>query len=104
MIGIRLLRQMPLLWLLVFLPAVLIGHALEPKAYTVRFVLWVLVMVPLAALLTHPIESVAVKTRDSTGKLVKATLGNLTELVIGLTALRTGEYAPVKALLSGAIV
>ena len=38
------------------------------------------------------------------GGLLNATLGNLTELVIALTALRAGQYVLVKASLAGAIV
>jgi Ca2+:H+ antiporter len=47
---------------------------------------------------------VAVKTGDSVGGLLNATLGNLTELVIALTALRAGQYTLVKASVAGAIV
>jgi Ca2+:H+ antiporter len=64
----------------------------------------VLAIVPLAALLSHATESVAAKTGDAAGGLLNATLGNLTELVIGLTALRAGEYMLVKASIAGAIV
>jgi Ca2+:H+ antiporter len=38
------------------------------------------------------------------GGLLNATLGNLTELVIALAALRAGEYVLVKASIGGAIV
>jgi Ca2+:H+ antiporter len=38
------------------------------------------------------------------GGLLNATLGNLTELVIALTALRAGQYMLVKASIAGAIV
>jgi Ca2+:H+ antiporter len=38
------------------------------------------------------------------GGLLNATLGNLTELVIALAALRAGEYVLVKASIAGAIV
>jgi Ca2+:H+ antiporter len=38
------------------------------------------------------------------GGLLNATLGNLTELVIALIALRAGEYMLVKAFIVGAIV
>ena len=38
------------------------------------------------------------------GGLLNATLGNLTELVIALAALRAGEYMLVKASIAGAIV
>jgi Ca2+:H+ antiporter len=60
--------------------------------------------VPLAALLSHATESVAAKTGDAAGGLLNATLGNLTELVIALAALRAGEYMLVKASIAGAIV
>jgi Ca2+:H+ antiporter len=101
---IALLRQTPLLWLLVFVPVVLVGHAMDPDAHTRLFVLSVLAIVPLAALLSHATEAVAARTGDAVGGLLNATLGNLTELVIALAALRAGEYVLVKASLAGAIV
>src|SRR6185503_15976071 len=61
-------------------------------------------IVPLAALLSHSTESVAAKTGDAVGGLLNATLGNLTELVIALTALHAGQYMLVKASVAGAIV
>jgi Ca2+:H+ antiporter len=68
------------------------------------FALSILAIVPLAGLLSHATESVAAKTGDSVGGLLNATLGNLTELVIALTALRAGQYMLVKASVAGAIV
>jgi Ca2+:H+ antiporter len=47
---------------------------------------------------------VAAKTGDTIGGLLNATLGNLTELVIALTALAAGQYMLVKASIAGAIV
>jgi len=98
------LRRNPLLWLLVFVPGVFVAQSLEPEAHTLLFVLSVLAIVPLAALLSHATESVAVKTGDTVGGLLNATLGNLTELVIALAALRAGQYMLVKASIGGAIV
>ena len=98
------IRHNPLLWLLVFVPAVFVGEKLAPDAHTLLFVLSVLAIVPLAALLSHATESVAAKTGDAVGGLLNATLGNLTELVIALTALRAGQYMLVKASIAGAIV
>ena len=98
------IRHNPLLWLLVFVPAVFAGQAMEPEAHTLLFVLSVLAIVPLAALLSHATESVAAKTGDTVGGLLNATLGNLTELVIALAALRAGQYLLVKASIAGAIV
>lgn len=94
----------PLLWLLLFVPVVLVAHKLKPESHTLLFVLSVLAIVPLAALLSHATESVAAKTGDAVGGLLNATLGNLTELVIALTALRAGQYVLVKASVAGAIV
>lgn len=98
------LRHTPLLWLLVLVPVVLIAARVAPSAHTLLFVLSVLAIVPLAALLSHATESVAEKTGDAVGGLLNATLGNLTELVIALTALKAGEYALVKGSIAGAIV
>jgi Ca2+:H+ antiporter len=75
----------------------------RPEAQTLLFVLSVLAIVPLAALLSHATESVAARTGDAIGGLLNATLGNLTELVIAITALRAGEHMLVKASIVGVI-
>jgi len=98
------IRHNPLLWLLVCVPAVFVAQAREPEAHTLLFVLSVLAIVPLATLLSHATESVAARTGDTVGGLLNATLGNLTELVIALAALRSGQYLLVKASIAGAIV
>lgn len=98
------IRHNPLLWLLVFVPVAFAAEKINPEAYTLLFVLSVLAIVPLASLLSHATESVAFKTGDSVGGLLNATLGNLTELVIAVTALRAGQYMLVKASVAGAIV
>ncbi|HET7526488.1 MAG TPA: calcium/proton exchanger [Burkholderiaceae bacterium] len=98
------IRGTPLLWLLVFVPAVLVAEHAKPNAHTLLFVLSVLAIVPLAALLSHATESVAAKTGDAVGGLLNATLGNLTELVIAISALRAGQTMLVKASIAGAIV
>ena len=101
---LREIRRNPLLWLLAFVPTVFIVEHLRPEAGTLLFVLSVIGIVPLAALLSRATESVAAKTGDSVGGLLNATLGNLTELVIALAALRAGQYMLVKASIAGAIV
>src|SRR6476469_4540447 len=98
------IRRHPLLWLLVFVPVLFLAAKLRPGSHAMLFMLSVLAIVPLAALLSHATESVAAKTGDAVGGLLNATLGNLTELVIALTALRAGDYALVKASVAGAIV
>jgi Ca2+:H+ antiporter len=98
------IRHSPLLWMLVFVPLVLVAEAITPAAHTMLFVLAVLAIIPLAALLSHATESVAEKTGDAVGGLLNATLGNLTELIIAIAALQAGEYTLVKASIAGAIV
>ena len=97
-------RHNRLLWLLVFVPLPLIGETMFHDKHSLLFVLSIIAIVPLAALLSIATEAVAAKTGDAIGGLLNATLGNLTELIIALTALRSGEYVLVKASLAGAIV
>ena len=98
------IRHNPLLWLLAFVPVLFVAQNIKPDAHTLLFALSVLAIVPLAGLLSHATESVAAKTGDTVGGLLNATLGNLTELVIALTALHAGQYMLVKASIAGAIV
>ena len=98
------IRHNPLLWLLVFVPALFVVESMGHASPTLLFVLSILAVVPLAGLLSRATESVAAKTGDTVGGLLNATLGNLTELVIALAALRAGEYMLVKASIAGAIV
>src|ERR1700748_1030319 len=98
------IRHTPLLWMLLFVPAVLIAETAAPHSHTLLFVLAVLAIVPLAALLSHATEAVAARTGDAVGGLLNATLGNLTELIIAITALHAGQYTLVKASIAGAIV
>ncbi|MCC6869081.1 MAG: calcium/proton exchanger [Burkholderiales bacterium] len=99
----REVRGNPLLWLLAFVPIVIAAEHAHASG-TILFVLAVLAIVPLAALLSHATESVAARTGDTIGGLLNATLGNLTELVIALTALAAGQHMLVKASIAGAIV
>lgn len=98
------IRKTPLLWLLVFVPLAIVGEQVWPEKHTLLFLFSILAVVPLAALLSHATESVAARTGDAIGGLLNATLGNLTELVIALTALQAGQYLLVKASIAGAIV
>src|SRR5688572_6346065 len=101
---LRDLLRTPLNWLLVFVPAVLVMERARSDAHTALFLLSVLAIVPLAGLLSHATEGVAAKTGDAVGGLLNATLGNLTELVIAVTALRAGMLDLVQASIAGSIV
>ena len=94
----------PIFWLLPLALVVLVTEHVAPEAHTLLFFLSVAAIVPLAALLSHSTEAVAAKTGDAIGGLLNATLGNLTELVIAITALRAGMFELVKASIAGAIV
>jgi len=85
-------------------PVALAGEHIWPERHTLLFLLSVLAIVPLASLLSRATESVAERTGDAVGGLLNATLGNLTELVIALSALQAGQYLLVKASIAGAIV
>ena len=98
------LRHNPIYWLLAFVPVVFVAEKARPDSHTALFLLSVLAIVPLAALLSHATESVAAKTGDAIGGLLNATLGNLTELVIAITALRAGMLDLVRSSITGAIV
>ncbi|HTN94739.1 MAG TPA: calcium/proton exchanger [Gallionella sp.] len=98
------IRHNKLLWLLAFVPVVFAAEGLKPKSHTLLFVLSVLAIVPLTVLLSKATDSVAARTGDAVGGLLNATLGNLAELVIALTALRAGQYMLVKAAIAGPIV
>jgi len=98
------IRRSKLLWLLILVPLVFLTQAFKHDAHTLLFLLSVGAIVPLAALLSRATEAVAARTGDLIGGLLNATLGNLTELLIALAALRAGQYVLVKASIAGAII
>lgn len=98
------IRQSPILWFLVLVPVTIVAAKIRPESHTLLFALSALAIVPLATLLSYTTEAIASKTGDSVGGLLNATLGNLTELVIAVSALRAGEHLLVKASIAGAIV
>ena len=75
------IRHNPLLWMLAFVPIVLIAEEVAPSSHTLLFVLAVLAIVPLAALLSHATESVAAKTGDAIGGLLMDFLPTFAHIV-----------------------
>ena len=98
------IRHNPLLWLLVFVPVLFACEGLRPDAHILLFFLSILGIAPLAGLLSRATEAVAARTGDAVGGLLNATLGNMTELIITLTALGAGQHQLVKASMAGVIV
>jgi Ca2+:H+ antiporter len=90
-------------WLLVLLPVAVVLDRSGAAAPLV-FLVAALVIVPLAALIVHSTEEVAVYTGPAVGGLLNATFGNLPELIIAVVALRAGLVEMVRASLIGAIL
>ncbi len=90
-------------WLLVMVP---VSWAIEllggPKLWI--FITSALAIIPLAGLIGDATEELAHWVGPSLGGILNATLGNATELIIGLFALRAGLQEVVKASISGGII
>ena len=91
-------------WLLAFLPTAVALSRLTPDAHIAIFVCACLAIVPLAAWLGRTTERLAEHTGAGVGGLLNATFGNAAEMIIALTALRSGLVGVVKASITGAIV
>ncbi len=98
----RVLRP-SLSWLLVFVP-ISIGAELFSHQPVLIFTTAALAIVPLAALIGSSTEQLAIRLGPAGGGLLNATLGNLTELIVGVLLVSAGEFTVVKATLIGSIV
>ena len=90
--------------LLVFVPlAMVLGYA-HWGSPLVLFLLAALGIIPLAGVLGEATEDLASHLGHGVGALLNATMGNATELIIAIFALRAGHVEVVKASLSGSII
>lgn len=90
-------------WLLAAAPVALVlehQHAPAPAIFAAAAI----ALVPLATLIVHATEQIAMRTSPSVGGLLNATFGNLPELIISVTALRAGLTDMVRASLIGALL
>lgn len=90
-------------WLLVFVPLAIVLEMRHADAPLVFFAA-ALGIVPIAALLVHATEQIAVRTGDAVGGLLNATFGNAPELIIAFVALKAGLMQMVLASIIGAIL
>jgi Ca2+:H+ antiporter len=90
-------------WLLVFVPVSVVADLFIHQPVLV-FATSALAIVPLAGLIGKSTEELAIRVGPSLGGLLNATLGNLTELIVGVLLVSAGEFAVVKATLIGSIV
>jgi Ca2+:H+ antiporter len=91
-------------WLLVFVPiSMLVAWVLNVND-TVVFVCACIAIIPLAGLMGKSTEHLAGHFGPGVGGLMNASFGNAAELIIAIMALRAGEYAVVKASITGSII
>jgi Ca2+:H+ antiporter len=85
------------------LPTAILSRALH-FAPVLIFTAAALALIPLASLLGDATEQLAAHAGAAAGGLLNATLGNTTELVVGVVALWGGHVEVVKASIAGSIV
>lgn len=93
------LRRLPLL----LTPAVPVAAALHLPPVAV-FALSFAALIPLANVMSHATEALALHYGPKIGGLLNATLGTLTELIIMFALLRSGQTELLKASIVGSIL
>jgi Ca2+:H+ antiporter len=89
--------------LLVFVPIGIASNFAHLKPEII-FAMNAIAIIPLAGLLTHATESVAVRLGDTLGALLNVSFGNAVELIIFIIALIKNEIRIVQASLLGSIL
>jgi len=90
--------------LLVFVPGVFLMEYVLHAGAVWLFAASALAIIPLAGVLGDATEEVAGRMGPVAGGLLSGTLGNATELIIALIAVRAGELEVVKASITGSIL
>ena len=93
----------PVSWFLLFVPLAVVlehSHASAPLVFFSAAI----AIIPIAVLIVHATEQIALRTGDAIRGLLNATFGNAPELIISLVALKAGYFAMVRASLVGAIL
>jgi Ca2+:H+ antiporter len=90
-------------WLLVFVPIAFVLEFTHAGEVAI-FVTAALGVLPLALLMGHATEELAIRSGPQLGGFLNATFGNLAELIIAFFLILKGEIAIVKASLTGAII
>ena len=93
------LRRLPLL----LTPAV-VAAAIWRVPPEIVFAMAFLALIPLANMMSHATEALAMHFGPKTGGLINATLGTLTELIIMFALLRSGQTELLKASIVGSIL
>jgi Ca2+:H+ antiporter len=91
-------------WLLIFVPIAIVLGLASWGSPLLLFALAALGIIPLAGVLGEATEDLSSHLGQGLGALLNATMGNATELIIAIFALRAGHAEVVKASLSGSII
>jgi len=100
---LRSLFRSPLSWLLVLAPVAAAGEYVLHNELLVFFAAAGAIL-PLAGLIGHATEELAVHMSPRVGGLLNATFGNVTELIIAIFLILGNEIEVVKASLTGSIL
>jgi Ca2+:H+ antiporter len=100
---LRSLFRSPLSWLLVLVPVAAAGEYVLHNELLVFFAAAGAIL-PLAGLIGHATEELAVHMSPRVGGLLNATFGNVTELIIAIFLILGNEIEVVKASLTGSIL
>ncbi|MGH2805865.1 MAG: calcium/proton exchanger [Actinomycetota bacterium] len=90
-------------WLLALVPVAIVMEFTHGPEVAI-FVVAALAVIPLALLMGHATEELAVRSGPQLGGFMNATFGNLAELIIAYFLIVEGEIEIVKASLTGAII
>ncbi|MCA9296547.1 MAG: calcium/proton exchanger [Phycisphaerales bacterium] len=91
-------------WLLIFVPIAMLVAWVLHLSDTVVFICACIAIIPLAGLMGKSTEHLAGHFGPGVGGLMNASFGNAAELIIAVMALRSGEYAVVKASITGSLI
>lgn len=90
-------------WLLLLAPVAIVLELAHAPAIVV-FLAAALAIAPLAGALGEATNTLAMHSGPAVGGMLNATLGNATELIIAIFAIRAGHISVVKASLTGSIL
>jgi Ca2+:H+ antiporter len=90
-------------WLLVLVPIAALLELLHASPLAI-FATSALAIIPLAGLIGHATEDLAVRVGPQRGGLLNATFGNVTEIIIAFFLILEGELEVVKASITGSII
>lgn len=90
-------------WFLVFVPIAFVLELADVEPVAV-FIVAALGILPLAGLIGHATEDLAIRSGPKVGGLLNATFGNVTELIISFFLILKGEIEVVKASITGSII